>query len=80
MRLAVVVWCLSATVATANTNNKVLRDCVTTTKDYIEAATCFNEWLSEQQELELQQLRQHLKENPQYRFGFVERERQWRGD
>ena len=66
-----------ATHATASTSNQVMKDCVAETKNYSDAATCFNAWRSEQDRIELQELRQHLKENPRYRFGFIERERQW---
>ena len=79
MRLVIVVGvvCLGS-IATASTSNQVLKDCVNSTQDYSEAATCFNAWRSEQDKIELQKLRQHLKENPRYKFGFIERERQWK--
>ena len=75
--ICVGVVCLGS-IATASTNNQVLKDCVNSSQDYREVATCFNEWRIEQDKIELQQLREYLKENPEYKFGFIERERQWK--
>ena len=62
--IASVVW---ATTASANTNNEVMKQCVQSTKDYNEAASCYFAWKNERQAEELAELRDFLKHNPRYR-------------
>jgi len=62
--IASVVW---ATTASANTNNEVMKQCVQSTKDYNEAASCYFAWKNERRAEELAELRDFLKHNPRYR-------------
>jgi hypothetical protein len=59
-----VLW---STVAVANTNNEVMKQCVQTTSDYNKAASCYFKWKNAQRAEELAELRDFLKHNPRYR-------------
>lgn len=64
MALLASVW---ATVAVANENNEVMKQCVQSTSDWNKAASCYFDWKNKQIAAERAELRDFLKHNPRYR-------------
>ena len=75
--LLIVLLTLFTTVAVANTNNKVMKNCIQTTSDYNKAASCYFDWKQGQIAAERAELSDFLKHNPRYRVPGQSMNRCW---